>query len=75
MVREDILAKLTSKLVTKIIAEPNKVGINLVEQELAEEAAKIKTMEYVVGKGEKFCFLVMVLGQIKVWSSHWPTSS
>ena len=61
-VREDILAKLTANLVTKIIGEPGQCNINTLEQEPAEKMAKIKTTEDVVEKGKKCHFLVVVLG-------------
>ena len=61
MAREDVLAKLTANLVIKIIGEPRQEDINLLEQELAEKAAKIKTTEDVVKKGKKFGFSVVVL--------------
>ena len=56
MVREDILAKLTANPVTKIIGEPRQGDINVLEQELAEKAAKIKTMEDVVEKKARNLF-------------------
>ena len=60
-VREHILAELTADLVTKIHGEPGQGDISLLEQELAEKAARIQTTEDVVGKGKKFGFLIMVL--------------
>ena len=56
VVREDILIKLMSNPITKIIGEPSQGNINTLKQELAEKAAKIK-----VKKGRKFVFLVVVL--------------
>ena len=50
---------------TKIIGEPRQGDINLLEQELAEKAAKIKTTAEVVEKGKKFGFLVVGLGRQK----------
>ena len=65
MVREDILADLTTEPVTKIMGKPGQGDINLLEQELAEEAAEMKTTVDVVEKGKKFVFFVVVLGQQK----------
>ena len=41
MDREDVLAKLTTKLVTKINGEPRLGDIKLLEQKLPEKAAKV----------------------------------
>ena len=41
-VREDILARLTAELVTKINGEPRQGDIDLLKQELAEKAPKLK---------------------------------
>ena len=54
MVREDILAKLTTGPLTKIIEEPRQGDINLLEQELAEKAPKIKTTEDMVEEEKKW---------------------
>ena len=80
MVREDILADLTTEPVTKIMGKPGQGDINLLEQELAEEAAEIKTTVDVVEKGKKFGFFCSGLRTTKVWNSHLqavdvPTSS
>ena len=64
-VREEILAELTAEMVTKIDEEPRQGNIILLEQELAEKAAKINITEDVIKKGKKFCFLVVVSGQQK----------
>ena len=51
-VREGILTELTTEFVTKIHGEPGQWDINLLEQELAEKAAKIKTTEDILEKGK-----------------------
>ena len=53
--REDILAKHTAKLITKIIGEPGQGNIYTLEQKLTEKVAKIKTTD-VVEKGENLVF-------------------
>ena len=63
MVREYILAKLSADPITKIMREPGQGNIDILEQELAEKVAKIKTTEDVVGKGKKFIFLVVLWQQ------------
>ena len=55
-VREDVLTELTTETVTNIHGEPGKGDINLLEQQLAEKAAKIKTTEDVVEKRKTFRF-------------------
>ena len=64
-VREDILAELTTEPVAKIHGESRQGDINLLEQQLAKKAAKIKTTEDVVEKGKRFGFLVVVLAKQK----------
>ena len=41
--KEDILAELTTEQITTIIGELGQGNINIIEAELAEQAAKIKT--------------------------------
>ena len=41
-VREDILAKLMTNLIMKIVGEPDQGDINALKQELAEKGSKIK---------------------------------
>ena len=60
---EDILAKLMADPIIKMIGEPGQRAIKILEQELAEKAAKIKTTEDVVQKWWKYGFLVLVLGK------------
>ena len=48
---EDILAELTAELSMKIIAEPGQGDINILEAELTEQAAKIKTTVDLVDEG------------------------
>ena len=62
-IREDIIAKLTAEPITKIICEQGHRDINILEAELAECVAKIKTTEDMVDKGCKHGFLVLGLGQ------------
>ena len=49
---EDILEELTAEPITKIIGEPGKGDINILEAELAERAAKMKTIEDLIEKLE-----------------------
>ena len=44
-VHEDILAELTIEPITEIIGEPGQGDLNIVEAELMECVAKIKTTE------------------------------
>ena len=53
-VQEDILAELTAETMTKIIGEPGQGDIKILEAELAEQAAKIKTTEDLIEKGRKY---------------------
>ena len=62
-IQEDILVELTAEPITKIIGEPEQRDISVLEGELAEQVAKIKTTEDSV-KGRKYGFLVLVLGQM-----------
>ena len=62
-IREDILAELTAEPIIKIIGKPGQGDINILEAELAEQAAKIKTTEDLIESGRKYGFLVLVLGQ------------
>ena len=64
-VHEDILAKLTAEPVTKIIGEPSQGDINTLEAKLVEKAAKTKTTDDMVEKGQKYGFIVVVLGKTK----------
>ena len=52
-VHEDILTKLTAKPITKIVGEHGHQDITILESELAEKAAKIKTTDDMVEKGRK----------------------
>ena len=65
LVKEDIVAKLIVKPVTKIIGEPTQDDINQMETELTEKAFKIKTTEYIVEQCKKYGFLVVVIGREK----------
>ena len=42
MVREDIVAELITKLVTKVHGEPRQGDVDLLEQELADKEIKLK---------------------------------
>ena len=52
-VQEDILAELTVEPITKIIGVPGQGNINILEAELAEWVAKIKTIEDLIKNGRK----------------------
>ena len=67
IIQEDILAELTSEPIAKIIGEVEHRDINILEAELTEWAAKIKTTEDMVNEGCKYEFLVLVLGQKQYW--------
>ena len=58
-IQEDILAELVAEPITKIIGEPGQGDINILEVELAEWVAKIKTTEDLIKKGRKHGFLVL----------------
>ena len=62
-VKEDILAELTARPIIKINGELGQQDINILEAELAEWAAKIKTTEDLLDKRHKYGFLILVLGQ------------
>ena len=64
-VQEDILVELTAEPITKIIGELGQGDINILEAELPEQVAKIKTTEDSVKKGRKYGFFVLVLGQMQ----------
>ena len=68
-VKEDVLTKLTTEPVTKINGEPGQGDIKLLEQEMAEKAAKIEATEDVIQKVKKIRFLV-VIKTTEVWHSH-----
>ena len=55
-VQEDILAELTAEPITKYIGEPGQGDINIIEAELTQRVAKIKTTEDLVEKGRKYGF-------------------
>ena len=55
-VQEDILAELTADPIKKITVEPGKGDINILEAELAEQVAKLKTTEDIVKKDENMVF-------------------
>ena len=61
-IQEDILAELTTELITKIIGEPRQGDINMLEAELTEQAANFKTTEDLIDKEGTYEFLVLVLG-------------
>ena len=65
MVQKDILAKLTTDQITKIVVEPGQGDIITLESELAEKAAKIKSTEKMFEKGWKYGFLEVVIGKTK----------
>ena len=44
-IRKDIIAELTSELISKFIEEPGQGDINILEAELMEWAAKMETTE------------------------------
>ena len=52
-VREDFLVELTRDPITKIIGQPGQGDLNVLETELAERAAKIKTTEDMAEQGHK----------------------
>ena len=62
IVWEDIITELTAETVTKINREPNQSNINLLENDLAEHATKIKTTEWIVKQGKNYGFLIIVIG-------------
>ena len=53
---EDILAKLITEPITKIIEKPGQGGINTLEQELAEKAALINLQKTWLRKGANMDF-------------------
>ena len=63
MVRKDILAELTAESSTKIIGETGQGDLNILEAEITEWAAKIKTTEDMVEQGCKYSFLTLILGK------------
>ena len=79
IIGEDILAELTAEPITKVIWELGQGDIKILEEELTEWAAKIKTTEDLIKKGRKYGFLVVVLGQkqygmvIRKEEVHWTT--
>ena len=62
-VREDILVELTMDPITKIIEEHGQGGPNILEAELREQVAKIKTTEDMIEQGCKYGFLILILGK------------
>ena len=62
-IREDILAELTTDPITMMFGETWLGGLNVLEAELAEQAAKIKTKEDVIEQGCKYGFLILILGK------------
>ena len=62
-IREDILAELTVDPITKIIGEAGQGDLNILEAELTEQAAKIKTTEDMTEQGCKYGFLISILGK------------
>ena len=62
-VREDILVELTMDPITKIIGEAGQGGLNVLDAELKEWAAKIKTTQDMIEQGQKYGFLILILGK------------
>ena len=62
IMHEDIIAEITVGPITKNNREMTQSGINLLESELAEYTAKIKTMKDIIEQGKKFGFLIIVVG-------------
>ena len=59
-IREDILSELTADPITKIIGEPEQGDLNVLEAELTEWAAKIKTTMDMIEQGRNYGFLILM---------------
>ena len=64
-VHEDILSELMAGPITKIVGEPTQIDIDLLEEELMECMAKIKTTEDIIAQGKKYGFLIIVVALAK----------
>ena len=62
---EDITAKLMAECVTKIDGKPTQSDFDILKNELAERATKIKTMEDIIKQDKKYRFLVIIIGLSK----------
>ena len=69
---KDILTKLMAEPITKIIGEPGQGDTSTLGSKLVEKAAKIKITDDMVEKGQKYGFLVIVLGTAKDGSVGHP---
>ena len=64
MVHEDIIAEHIAEPVTKIIGEPMRSNIDLLEEELVN--AKVKTTKDIIKQGKKNGFLIIELIYLQV---------
>ena len=64
-VRRKIISKLMAELIIRINGEQGQGVINQLKSEIAKRSSKIKTMEDMVQKGQKYGFLIVVLGRVK----------